>query len=81
MRAEFWIILFLSSTLNKLIYLKDLIPVNMFWESLILSRLKLDISSNINASQLLNISSISVKDEVSKYDKSSDTKDLHSENI
>ena len=81
MRAEFWIILFLSSTLNKLIYLKDLIPVNMFWESVILSRLKLDISSNINALQLLNISSILVKDEVSKYDKSSDTKDLHSENI
>ena len=53
----------------------------MFWESVILSRLKLDISSNINALQLLNISSILVKDEVSKYDKSSDTKDLHSENI
>ena len=81
MRAEFWIILFLSSTLNKLIYLKELIPINTLWESVILSRLKLDISSNINALQLLNISSILVKDEVSKYDKSSDTKDLHSENI
>ena len=53
----------------------------MFSWFVILSRLKWDISSTSKVSQPSNIYSISVKDEVSKYDKSSDINDLQSENI
>ena len=43
--------------------------------------MKLDISSTFKALHPLNIYFTLVKDEVLKYDKSSDTKDSQSENI
>ena len=65
----------------KLIYLKAWTSKNIFSWFVILSKLKLDISSTFKSLQPLNIYLILIKEEVLKYDKSSDINDSQPENI